>query len=84
MLNKPLHFTRHARNRMRLRRIDEQAVEECIQATEARQTSGFGRTNAWKKIGEGYLRMVYVEEEGTIVIITVIFPAKAPEEEALL
>ena len=68
---KPLALSRHARRRMQLYRITEQQVAEVLAAPELQETSINGRTNATKIVGRLSLRVTYVEEEGSYVIITV-------------
>jgi len=66
-----LRFTRHARNRMRRDRVDEEDVRHCIDEAEARIASIKGRINYTRRYREGTLRVTAVEEGGDQVVITV-------------
>lgn len=70
--SKSIRFTRHAKNRMRWRKIDEADVRLCIAKPEFIEKSEYGETNAWLKLSEKYLRTTYKEEQGAIVVITVV------------
>jgi len=66
---------------MRLRRVARQVVQSCLDSPEDRRGGPGGRINAWSKVAGQYLRVVYVEEEEALVVISVIYPAKAPKAE---
>lgn len=78
---KPLRFTRHARNRMRLRQIAQRDVVDCVTRPDVQRELPTGEVNCWKTIRGDLVRVVYVEEGDTTVIITVIFPAKLANGE---
>jgi hypothetical protein len=78
---KPLQITRHARNRMRWRRIAEEDIVDCIRKPETTRSAPSGEVNCWKVVKGRWLRVVYIEGSAAITVVTVICPAKPPEEE---
>jgi len=56
---KPVGYTRHARNRMRLHKISEEEIELAINKPDFIEVSSEGRFNAWMKISEKYLRVTF-------------------------
>lgn len=74
-----LRFTRHARNRMRLYGIATEDVEEVFRdplsgpATEGTRTVLLGKPGA--KFAHRPLKVVYVEEKGSYVVLSV-YPLK--------
>lgn len=75
---KPVRVTRHARNRMRQHRIDEELVQLTLQAPDWEEPSIEGRINRWKRIGERFLRVTYKEEAERIVVISAVFKRTRP------
>jgi len=71
-LMKPIKYTRHARNRMRLHRITETEVESTIQKPEHLDPSVEGRINAWVKTSGKFLRVTYKEEEDNFLVISAV------------
>jgi hypothetical protein len=43
-----------------------------------RKKSNYGRINAWKRIGDRFLKVSYVEEENEFLIISTVFKRKKP------
>ena len=80
MPEKPLRFTRHARNRMRKEGVRPLAVEVCVSSPELVADSIVGRKNLWRRHGEGYLRVTIAEEDEALVVVTVTVRRKRPEE----
>ena len=70
---KPIRITRHARNRMRLYRIDDSLVEQTVRGAEWQESIAAGRMNAWMAVGERFLRVTYREEIDRIVVISAVF-----------
>ena len=62
-----LRLTRHARNRMRWHRINEEQVRECIMEPSREEPATEGKTHSWVSLGEKFLRVTWVEEEGVTV-----------------
>ena len=80
MPEKPLRFTRHARNRMRKQEVRRQLVEECVSSPELVTDSILGRKNHWRRHDEGYLRVTMGEEDEALVVVTVTIRRTLPEE----
>ena len=57
---------------MKWRRVSEADVVSVIEAPDRVEQSGDERINAHKVLGDRLLKATYVEEEGHIVVITVI------------
>jgi hypothetical protein len=77
---KPLRFTRHARNRMRKEGVRSLVVETCVRGPEHVTASILGRKNLWRRHEEGYLRVTIAEEDETLVVVTVTVRRRMPEE----
>jgi len=71
-LIKPIKYTRHARNRMRLHRITETEVESTIQKPEQLEPSAEGRLNAWVETSGKFLRVAYKEEDDNFLVISAV------------
>ena len=69
---KPLFYTRHARNRMRLYRITRNEVELALEDPDFLELDADNHLNATKVIASRIIRVTYVEEESQTVIITVM------------
>jgi CRISPR/Cas system CSM-associated protein Csm5 (group 7 of RAMP superfamily) len=77
---KPIRFTRHAKNRMRWRKIAEEDVRLSIIKPEFIEKSELGDMNAWIRVSDQYLRTTYREEQDTIVVISVVKKRALPKE----
>ena len=69
---KPLKYTRHAKNRMRMHNITEAEVERTIANPDFVELSAEGRTNAWKQTAEKFLRVTYKDEPARVLVITAV------------
>lgn len=69
---KPIKFTRHAKNRIRLHKITEFEIETTINKPDFVEPSSGGKLNAWKKTSEKYLRVTYKEEPANNLVITAV------------
>lgn len=69
---KPIKYTRHAKNRMRMHAITEAEVEVTIKKPDFTEPSGEDRTNVWKKAGEKFLRVTYKNDSAGILVITAV------------
>jgi len=68
-------YTRHARQRMRQRKVTELQVEETLTKPDEIETGDNGGDIAIRRYGEREVRVVYGEpEQDTYVIYTVIKP----------
>ena len=63
---------------MRWRRIARENVVNCISDPEETRQLPSGEINSWKRVKGEWLRIVHVEEADTIVVVTVVYPAKNP------
>lgn len=77
MITKPIHFARHARNRMRLHKISLEQVVAVIQQPDSVAPTTKDRYNAFGRIEERFLRVTCKEEEMRLVVVTVT-PRKRP------
>ena len=71
-------FTRHARNRLRLWRLDEADVIVALEQPDRVTPSDRGRLNAWKRSAERWLRVTYTVEDSGRVVITVTPRRRGP------
>ena len=65
-------FSRHARRQMKWRRVSESEVLRVLNAPDRIEQSIDDRRNAYKLVGNRLLKATYVEEEGDVVVVTVI------------
>jgi hypothetical protein len=73
-----IRYERHARRRMRLYRVAEQEVAQVLASPDALTPAGQGRTNAWKRRGDDWLRVTFLAEGEDTVIITVTPRRRGP------
>ena len=78
--SKPIKFTRHAKNRMRWRKINEQDVKLAISKPDFVGYSEYGETNAWIPLAEQFLRVTYKVEVDGIIVISVVKKKTLPKE----
>ena len=69
---KPVKFTRHAKNRMRVHGISESEVLYAIEKPEFLEPSVGDRINAWIKAPDRFLRVTYRDEKDGICVITAV------------
>jgi hypothetical protein len=69
----PVVLTDHARQRMALRGITRQMIEETLQHPECTGTGYQNRLLAFRTYPAGTLKVVYVIEDGDSVVISVIW-----------
>lgn len=69
---KTIKYTRHAKNRMRLHKINETDVELTIDNPDFTEYSFKDRKNIWKRVSDRYIRVTCREDGDKIVIITVV------------
>ena len=84
MVNPPLDFSRHARNRMRRNRISREVVSRILTQPVAVTPAREGRSHAWglypvPRTRTEWLTVTFTEEDGVIVIITVTPRRRGPE-----
>jgi len=69
---KRIRFDRHARRRMKWRKITEDEVTQTIGNPDKIEQSIKGRINAYKAIGQRYIKVTYKEFFDEILIISVV------------
>lgn len=67
-----INYSRHARRQMKWREITEDEVKNTIREPEKIEYSTKGRKNALKHINEKWIKVTFKEEDGIIIIITVM------------
>jgi len=77
---KPYVFSRHARNRLRRVKLTQEELLELLpRAAASRREST--RESIWLRWQGGWIRVVLVEEPDTMLVITVIWPAREPRSQ---
>lgn len=71
-MNQAIGYSRHARRRMRWRRITEQEVEDTIRNPDRMESTHQGKANAFKLIGSRRIGVTFRESEIGIVVVTVV------------
>lgn len=66
-------YTIHARQRMALRRITEEMIEQAIQEPDEIGVGYQSRLLAYRRFRRGRIKVVYVEEPGEVVVITAMW-----------
>ena len=69
-MEKALRFDRHARRRMKWRRISEEEVTLTLSSPDKTEQSIKGRINVYKTIGTRYIKVTYKEfsDEGLLSV----------------
>ncbi|MDN3515840.1 MAG: DUF4258 domain-containing protein [Candidatus Brocadia sp.] len=71
-MNKPVRFDRHARRRMKWRKISEEETSLALENPDKVEESIKGRVNTYKSIGRRYIKVTYKEFPEEILIISVV------------
>lgn len=71
-MNRRIRFDRHAKRRMKWRKITEDEVLSVINEPDKDEQSIKGRINLYKRIGQRYLKVTYKEFSEEILIISVV------------
>ncbi len=71
-MSKPIRFDRHAKRRMKWRKISEKEVLSVINEPDSSEASIKGRINLYKRMGQRYLKVTYKEFIEEILIISVV------------
>ncbi len=71
-MEKALRFDRHARRRMKWRRISEEEVTLTLSSPDKTEQSIKGRINVYKTIGTRYIKVTYKEFSDEVLIISVV------------
>ena len=65
-------YTRHARRRMKWRKISEEEIEKTLELPDKTEPCGEKRVNVFKSLGKRLLKVSYVINADEIVIISVV------------
>ena len=71
-MKRTIRFDRHARRRMKWRKISEDEVNLVLNSPEKTEQSIKGRTNVYKAIESRYIKVTYKEFPEGILIISVV------------
>ena len=71
-MDRIISYDRHARRRMRWRRISQEEVEGVLRDPERLEPTERGRMNAFKWVGNRYLRVTFRELESSVLVISVV------------
>lgn len=67
-MEKALRFDRHARRRMKWRRISEEEVTLILSSPDKTEQSVKGRINVYKTIGTRYIKVTYKEFSDEVLL----------------
>jgi len=71
-MEKNVRFDRHARRRMKWRKISEEEVLDALNRPERIEQSIRGRVNVYKTVGAKHLKVTYREFSEEILVISVM------------
>lgn len=72
-----IKFTRHAKRRMKWRKIPKEEIELAVKQPDKLEKSSYNRRiNVYKKIKKRFLKVSYTTKKDQILIITVIDKSK--------
>ena len=69
---KPIKYDRHARRRMKWRKISSEEVEQAIIEPDRSEQTGKERINVFKLINNRLIKVTYKEFEGEFLVITAV------------
>lgn len=72
MGEKEIKYDRHARRRMKWRKISQTEIEQTLKDPDKTEVTREGRKNAFKAIGDRYIKVTYRELEDEVLIISVV------------
>ena len=67
-----IRYDRHARRRMRWRKISEEEVEYIVRDPERIEPTEQGRLNAFGWVGDRYLRVTFRDLDAELLIISAV------------
>lgn len=67
-----IKYTRHAKRRMKWRRISEREIKKTLEASDKTESCGEKRMNAFKSLGRKLIKVSYVIEDDRVVIVSVV------------
>ncbi len=68
-----IEYTRHARRRMKWRKISESDIETALTDTDNIETSEGNRSNAYKYINNRLIKVTFCQEEDIMKVITAVW-----------
>jgi len=68
----PVRFDRHAKRRMKWRKISEEEVRITLESPDRIEASTRGRVNAYKIHGKRHIKVTYKKFSAEILIISVV------------
>lgn len=71
-----IKFTKHAKQKLYLRNINKKQVHECILKPDIILPARNGKKALLKDYGKNYLKIIILEENNAIVVITLYWLAK--------
>ncbi len=71
-MQKLIKYDRHARRRMRWRKISQEEIEKVLSNPERKEFSKYGRTNVFGHIGKRYVKVTFREYAEEILVITAV------------
>ena len=71
-MEKVIRFDRHAKRRMKWRKISEAEVISVLKEPEKMEPTIYGRINVFKTMGSRYLKVTYKEFENEILVISAV------------
>ncbi len=71
-MDRTVTYDRHARRRMRWRRISQGEVESVLRKPDRLEPTERGRMNAFGWVGDRYLRVTFREFESSVLVISVV------------
>ncbi len=74
---KPINYCRHARKRMKDRNVSEEEISSVVNRADYIEFDAKDRKNAYKYIGNRFIRVTFKEENDNILIITVTIRKKS-------
>jgi len=66
-------YTVHARQRMALRNMTDETVRQTLEMPDERATGYRDRSLAYRRFPQGRIKVVYVEEQEQVVVITAMW-----------
>ena len=67
---KPIILSRHCKEEMIIRSITKEDIEKAIISPDKTKKDGNNATVVWKKINNDGLKVIYIEQEKRIFVIT--------------
>jgi len=72
MIEDMVEFDRHAKRRMKWRRISKEEVLRALENSDKIEESVKGRMNAYKSIGARYIKVTYKKYPGKIFVMSAV------------